>query len=105
MLYFSYSAHLRPIDRRKNIRSTGQGMGESETHLDLRTHSEDIEQVDGYDDPFATIRWPRWLEMQALTLQRFSRFERAVAPRHPKLPMLIAVHIQQMALQCQKQAC
>jgi hypothetical protein len=105
MLYFSYSAHLRLIDSRKNIGRTGQSMAESETHLDLSTHSEDIEQVDGYDDPFATIRWPRWLEMQAQTLQRFSRFERAIARREPKLAMLIAVEMQEMALEWQKEVC
>jgi hypothetical protein len=105
MLYFSYSAHLRPGNSRQKTEGGQQGMDESATHLDLRTRSEDIEQVDGYDDPFATIRWPRWLEMQAQTLQRFSRFERAIARREPKLAMLIAVEMQEMALEWQKEVC
>jgi hypothetical protein len=45
------------------------------------------------------------LEMQAQTLQRFSRFERAIARREPKLAMLIAVEMQEMALEWQKEVC
>ncbi len=63
-----------------------------------------MEEEDGYEDPFATFGWRHWQEMQAQTLQRFTRFQRAIERKQPRLAAMIALEMQQMALEWQREA-
>lgn len=62
------------------------------------------EEGDGYEDPFATFSWQEWLSMQAQTMQRFARYQRAIERRQPRLALLIALEMQAMAQEWQKEA-
>jgi hypothetical protein len=59
---------------------------------------------DGYDVPFATFTWITWQEMQAQTLQRFTRFQRAIERKRLQEAAEIAMEMQEMALLWQKEA-
>ncbi|HET9920684.1 MAG TPA: hypothetical protein VFQ30_12625 [Ktedonobacteraceae bacterium] len=65
----------------------------------------DGEDDNGYDVPFGTFTWARWQEMQAQTLQRFTRFQRAIERKKPHEAALIALELQEMAAQWLKEAC
>lgn len=58
----------------------------------------------GYDVPFTMFTWAAWLEMQTQTLQRFARFQRAIESRHIQEAAAIALEMQEMALEWQKEA-
>ncbi len=66
--------------------------------------AEALEEMDGYEDPFATFSWQEWLAMQTQTIQRFARFQRAIERRQPKLALFIALEMQSMILEWQKEA-
>ncbi len=63
------------------------------------------EEEMGYDVPFATLTWERWLEMQARMLQCFMRFQRAIDQRQSRLALLIAMEMQEISTEMQKEAC
>lgn len=58
----------------------------------------------GYDMPFAMFTWATWLEMQTQTLQCFARFQRAIESRHIQEAAAVALEMQEMALEWQKEA-
>jgi protein-disulfide isomerase-like protein with CxxC motif len=65
----------------------------------------DIEEEMGYDAPFVTFTWEHWQEIQARTLQNFSRFQRAIDQRQSRLALLIVMEMQAMSTEMQKEAC
>ena len=77
----------------------------NEPHSSGYEHSWEYEEVDGYEDPFATWSWPQWVEMQARMVQNAVRFQRAIARREPKLALLIALEMQELVLQWYREAC
>ncbi|HZS75021.1 MAG TPA: hypothetical protein VFA41_00280 [Ktedonobacteraceae bacterium] len=44
----------------------------------------------GYDAPFTTFTWEEWLEMQAQTIQCFTRFQRAIQQKQAKVATQVA---------------
>ena len=64
-----------------------------------------IEEEIGFDAPFATFTWAHWQEIQTCTLLGFGRFQRAIANRQLQLAALIALEIQQMVIDMQKEVC
>jgi hypothetical protein len=62
------------------------------------------EEDNGYDVPFSMFTWATWLEMQAQTLQRFARFQRAIERRHTQEAAAVALEMQEMVLEWQKEA-
>ncbi len=74
------------------------------TIAELRNAFSVVEEK-GFDVPFATFTWERWQEMQTQMLLGFSYFQRAVSQREPLTAALIALEIQQMATDMQKEAC
>jgi len=65
----------------------------------------DVEEEMGYDAPFVTLTWARWLEMQATMLQGFTRYQRAIEQRQAQLAGLVVIEMQQVAIEMQKEAC
>ena len=63
--------------------------------------TEDME----FDVPFSTFTWANWLEIQAQTLLDFSRFQRAISSHQFQLAALIALEMQQVAMDLQKEVC
>lgn len=43
------------------------------------------EEEVGYDAPFSTFTWERWLEMQGMLVTGCTRFQRAVEQKQPRL--------------------
>jgi hypothetical protein len=64
-----------------------------------------LEEDQGFDAPFATFTWARWQEMQAQTVQGFTRFQRAIDQRQPQVASLIALEMQQIVMELQKEVC
>ncbi len=64
----------------------------------------EVEEEEGFEDPFASFGWARWLEMQAQTMQRFARFQRAIERRQPKLAMQVVLEMQQMTAEWLREA-
>lgn len=64
----------------------------------------DVEEDEGYDVPFALFNWRQWQDMQAQTMQRFTRFQRAIEHRQAQLAMQIALEMQQMTNEWLKEA-
>ncbi len=59
----------------------------------------------GFDVPFATFTWTHWQEAQACMLLGFGRFQRAVSSRQFQLAALIALEMQQVVTDMQKEVC
>lgn len=53
---------------------------------------------DGYHVPFERFTWAQWQEMQAQTMQRFARFQRAVEHNKPATALKIATEMQEMTI-------
>lgn len=58
-----------------------------------------------FDAPFSTFSWARWQEMQTRMVLGFGRFQRAIANRQPQLAAFIALEMQQMVMDMQKEVC
>src|SRR6266702_4152173 len=43
-----------------------------------------VEEEMGFDVPFSTFTWVRWLEMQVVMVHGFARFQRAVETRETR---------------------
>lgn len=59
---------------------------------------------DGYNVPFGTFTWASWQEMQSQTLQRFTRFQRAIDHNKPATALKIATEMQDMTILWFKEA-
>ena len=59
----------------------------------------------GFDAPFVTFTWARWQEMQMRMVQGFTSFQRAVEQRQPQVATMIALEMQQIVADLQKEAC
>jgi hypothetical protein len=71
-----------------------------------QAHNSMIEYLtDGYDVPFGTFTWAQWQVMQAETMQRFTRFQRAIERKEAHDAMKIALEMQEMTLLWLKEAC
>ena len=80
-------------------------MNETITNTQSTPSTSDIEEEDdGYDVPFAMFTWKQWQEMQAQTMQNFTRFQRAIEHRQARLAMQIALQMQQIASEWIKEA-
>ena len=64
----------------------------------------EVKEDNGYDVPFAMFTWTRWCEMQAQTMQRFARFQRAIEHKQARLALQIALEMQQMTIEWLKEA-
>ncbi len=49
----------------------------------------DVIEDNGYDAPFVTFTWVRWIEMQAQMMQCSLRFQRAIEQRRFKIAMQV----------------
>ena len=78
----------------------------SETITDPQSAQSDyeVEEEEGYDVPFALFTWKQWQNMQAQTLQRFTRFQRAIEHGQARLAIQIVMEMQQMTLEWLKEA-
>jgi hypothetical protein len=65
--------------------------------MSLESVRETMHEEQGYDAPFATFTWRHWMDLQARTVQCFSRFVRAVEERHPDHAIMIGLEIQEVA--------
>ena len=63
------------------------------------------EEEQGYEVPFVTFPWERWLELQATLIQGVTRFQRAIARKDACLASLIVAEMQQVIVELQKEAC
>ncbi len=63
----------------------------------------DGEDDNGYDVPFGTFTWARWQEMQVETMQRFTRFQRAIERKRLQETAQIAIEMHEMALEWMKE--
>jgi hypothetical protein len=59
------------------------------------------EEDQGYDVPFATFTWERWLQIQASTIQCFARFQRAVEQGHVIISHEVMRELQSVVLEMQ----
>ncbi|HLZ61665.1 MAG TPA: hypothetical protein VKR06_32370 [Ktedonosporobacter sp.] len=66
-------------------------------------HLKEKEEM-GYGEPFSTISWARWLEMQASMLQSFTRFQRAIEQGHVLISHAVVRELHGMVLEMQKEA-
>ena len=64
-----------------------------------------VEEEQGYEAPFLTLTWARWLELQRKTLENFCRFQRAVDKQQPQLATIIALEMQEIVSELQREAC
>src|SRR5258706_14856811 len=64
----------------------------------------EVKENNGYDVPLATFTWTHWCEMQAQTMQRFARFQRAIEHKQARLALQIALEMQQMTIEWLKEA-
>ncbi|HLZ59621.1 MAG TPA: hypothetical protein VKR06_21950 [Ktedonosporobacter sp.] len=78
---------------------------ESSSFIAIKTpeHLKEKEEM-GYGEPFSTISWARWLEMQASMLQSFSRFQRAIEQGHVLISHAVVRELHGMVLEMQKEA-
>ena len=63
-----------------------------------------IQEEQGFDAPFVTFTWAHWQDIQAQTVQNFTRFQRAISQQQPQLAALIALEMLQIAAELQKEA-
>jgi hypothetical protein len=73
--------------------------------LEVIRRSWDAKEDMGYDAPFSTFTWKRWLEMQAQVMQSFTRFQRAIEQRQPLLALTVALELQMILAEMQTEAC
>lgn len=64
-----------------------------------------VEEEQGYEAPFLTLTWARWQELQRKMLENFCRFQRAVDKEQPQLATIIALEMQEMVSELQREAC
>jgi hypothetical protein len=64
-----------------------------------------VEEEQGYEAPFLTLTWARWQELQGRMLENFSRFQRAVDKQQPQLATIIALEMQEIVSELQREAC
>ena len=64
-----------------------------------------VEEEQGYEAPFLTLTLARWLELQRKTLENFCRFQRAVDKEQPQLATIIALEMQEIVSELQREAC
>lgn len=83
------------------------GLNESRKRMSLAEVRQHMlpEEEDGYDAPFATFTWQRWLEMQAQVSQNFSRFLRAIENRRIDIALLEGLEMQEVSTQLLLEAC
>lgn len=62
-----------------------------------------IEEEMGYDAPFVTFTWGRWLEMQTIMQRDFLRFQRAVTGHKPALAALAVLEMQEVLFDMYKE--
>jgi len=60
---------------------------------------------DNYNVPFGIFTWQQWLQMQAQTMQRFIRFQRAIERKEAHEATMVALEMQEMTLFWLKEAC
>lgn len=65
--------------------------------MSLESVRETMHEEQGYDAPFATFTWRHWMDLQAQTVQCFSRFVRAVEEHHPDHAIMIGLEMQEVA--------
>lgn len=76
-----------------------------EKRKSLATQLEEFdEDSDGYHVPFEVFTWEEWQEMLAQTLQRFTRFQRAIDNNRPLTALQIATEMQEMTILWFKEA-
>ncbi len=74
-------------------------------NVSLATLTEELDDDgDGYNVPFGTFTWAQWQEMQAQTMQRFTRFQRAIDHNKPATALKIATEMQEMTILWFKEA-
>ena len=64
-----------------------------------------VEEEQGYEAPFLTLTWARWLEIQRKLLEQCCRFHRAVNNQQPQLATIIALEMQDLVSELQREAC
>ena len=64
-----------------------------------------VEEEQSYEAPFLTLKWARWQELQRKMLENFCRFQRAVDKEQPQLATIIALEMQEMVSELQREAC
>ena len=80
-------------------------MGENAMVLEEMQKAFDIEEEMGYDAPFVTLTWARWQELQVRTVQGLARFQRAIERGQLTLASFIALEIQELGVELQKEVC
>ncbi len=58
----------------------------------------------GFDAPFATFTWERWLEMEVLVVQGLARFQRAIERREVQVALFVVFELQEVMSEMQKEA-
>lgn len=64
----------------------------------------DIIEEKGYDAPFVTFTWQHWQERQVQAFLAFTRFQRAIEHRQARLALFIALELQEICMEMQKEA-
>jgi hypothetical protein len=63
-----------------------------------------VQEEMGFDAPFATFTWERWLEMEARVVQGLTRFQRAIEQRDVQVALFVALELQEVMSEMQKEA-
>lgn len=79
-------------------------MSKTTTRVQSAQTTCNVEEDEGYDVPFALFTWRQWQDMQAQTMQRFTRFQRAIEHKQVRLALQIALEMQQMTTEWFKEA-
>ena len=64
-----------------------------------------IEEDMDFDAPFVTFSWAHWQEVQTRMFLGFGCFQRAISSRQFQLAALIALEMQQVVMDLQKEVC
>ncbi len=64
-----------------------------------------VEEEQGYEAPFLTLTWTHWQELQRKMHENFCRFQRAVDKEQPQLATIIALEMQEIVSELQREAC
>jgi len=64
-----------------------------------------IEEDMDFDAPFSTFSWAYWQEAQTRMFLGFGRFQRAISNHQFQLAALIALEMQQVVMDLQKEVC
>ncbi len=80
-------------------------MSKETTSLATLIEAYGVQEEQGYDAPFITLTWARWQEVQRRMVENFSRFQRAVDQEQPQLATIIALEMQEMVTELQREAC